>query len=288
MLLCLDVRRTRLDALQGDGDIDEVEKAAIGACVALVLKLSEIRFMPLFMTALEWSRASPERAARPLAFFRLACALSDALRSVFVPFYKHLLADAVAYLTSGPTQQQTSSKKARRTADAAEVGADALASWSLRAEVVAALRLCFLHDTSGFVDEARFNMLLPALVQQLDAALPPAADDATVFAADDVLVDCLVQLAVAVGQDSQWRALNRAVLMATRSPVARPRRLGVAVVAALVDRLAEEYLVLLPETMPFLAELVEDADEDIEAGARQLLTKLSQLADEDIGDLLAA
>jgi U3 small nucleolar RNA-associated protein 10 len=288
VLLCLDVRRTRPEALQGDGDIDAVEKAAIGACVALVLKLSEIRFTPLFMTALEWSRASPERAARPLAFFRLTCALSDALRSVFVPFYKHLLADAVAYLTSGPTQQQPTSKKARRTADAAELGADGLAAWSLRVEVVAALRLCFLHDTSSFVDEARFNMLLPALVQQLDTPLPPGADDAAVSAADDILVDSLAQLAVAVGQDTLWRALNRAVLMATRALVVRPRRLGVAVVAALVERLAEEYLVMLPETLPFLAELVEDADEDVEAGARQLLTKLSLLAEEDVADLLAA
>lgn len=280
----MDTRRVRLNEMQGDENIHAVETGAVDACVALVIKLSEVRFMPLFMTSLEWSRASPEHFARPRVFFRMASALSEALRSVFVPFYKHLLPDAVDYLTSGKVQ--SSVKKARRDASTIAGARDGVALWRLRVEVVSALRLCFLHDTSGFVDEARFNKLLPALLLQLDESPPADVDDAEIRAADDVLLGCLVQLAVSVGQDALWRALNRGVLMATRQASVRPRRLGVAVVAALVDRLAEEYLVLLPETMPFLAELVEDTDELVEASARQLLAKLSQLADEDLADLL--
>lgn len=46
-------------------------------------------------------------------------------------------------------------------------------------------------------------------------------------------------------------ALKPQVLMATRSPSARTRALALEVVAALVDRLREEYMTLLPEVGTF-------------------------------------
>jgi len=286
LLSCLDVRRAAPASLAAPGEVEAVESAALEACVALVLKLSEVRFMPLFMTALEWARARPEQAARPHTFFRLVCSLAAALRSVFVPFFRLLLPDAIAHL-----EQQDgaapNSKKARRAA-AAAAGADPLASWLLRTQVVRALGLCFLHDSAGFLDETRFTMLLVPLLQQVEVPVPPGAADAAVAEADAALVDCLTQMAQTVGQDTLWRPLNRGVLMATRSQTVRPRRLGLAIVTALAERLAEEYLVLLPETLPFLAELVEDQDERVEAAARGLLATLSQIAEEDVADLLGS
>jgi hypothetical protein len=286
LLRCLDARRMHTAPVALDTHaLESIEGATVTAAVALVLKLSEAQFTPLFMTALEWSRARPESCARPFAFFRLVSALAAALRSVFVPFFRHLLADAVTYLEQRPADEARPSKKSRGASDA--VGASRLAG-RLRTEVVRSLSCCFLHDSVGFLDEARFNKLMAPLVLQLELEVPAemSADEAA--DADATLVGCIVHMAQNVRQDTLWRPLNRGVLMSTRSEQMRPRRLGLAILTQLVEHLAEEYLVLLPETLPFLAELMEDADEQTEAAARQLVANLSQLADEDVAELLRA
>ena len=288
LLRCLDVRRLQSSFVAVEDSATTpggVESAAVSAAVALVLKLSEARFTPLFMTALEWSRARAEGCARPLAFFRLVSALAAALRSVFVPFFRHLLSDCVAFLEEQPADGARPKKKSRAVA-----GQDPLArvSFQLRTEVVRSLGCCFLHDAVGFLDEARFNSLLRPLVLQLTLEVPADATPDEVADMDAVLVDSIFQMAQNVRQDTLWRPLNRSVLLATRSEQVRPRRLGLAVVARLVESLAEEYLILLPETLPFLAELMEDADEEVEAAARQLVTSLSALAEEDVAELLAS
>ena len=58
------------------------------------------------------------------------------------------------------------------------------------------------------------------------------------------------------------------VLMRTRSSDARERRRAVALLAGIASRLAEDYLLLLPEALPFLAELLEDPDPPTQAKSR--------------------
>ena len=143
----------------------------------------------------------------------------------------------------------------------------------------------------GFLDEDRFNAVLPVLLAVLEAPTgAPEGSDASRLQQeqDAALVDCLVAMARAAGLDTLWRPLNRGVLMATRAEAVRPRRLGLAVVEGLVEALSEEYLVLLPEAIPFLAELCEDPDEGVEAAARRLVKRLSELSGEDLHAAMTA
>jgi U3 small nucleolar RNA-associated protein 10 len=56
--------------------------------------------------------------------------------------------------------------------------------------------------------------------------------------------------------------------MVTRSTDARARMLALETVAQLAARLGDDYLTLLPETIPFLAELLEDPEQAIEIRAQ--------------------
>ena len=58
------------------------------------------------------------------------------------------------------------------------------------------------------------------------------------------------------------------------------------VVTQLVERLNEEYVVLLPEAMPFLAELLEDPELTIQNKTRQLLRKLEEITGESLDEYL--
>ena len=76
------------------------------------------------------------------------------------------------------------------------------------------------------------------------------------------------------------------VLMCTRSDDAVERRRALEIVLQLVGRLGEEYVMLLPEAMPFLAELLEDPELHIQNGTRELLLKLERITGENLDEYL--
>ena len=68
---------------------------------------------------------------------------------------------------------------------------------------------------------------------------------------------CLSQFAVAAGSDALWKPLNYQVLLKTRHTSAQVRFAALKVLEGIHARLGEDFMVLLPETIPFLAELME-------------------------------
>ncbi len=265
------------------GHEHEVESAAVQTLVTLTLKLSEVQFRPLFLRLLEWATlaaAGASNTGRLIGLFTAAANLAEKLRSVFVPYYRHLLDLAVKHLQPAAAAVaagavKASSKKRRKSgadaaaADAAGAPAGGAAEWVLRLKIVRALHRCFLYDSVGWLDGEKVGKVLPALVAQLcDAPAAGAAADAVAAQCADAELDssvkfaersprgdvagtaavaALVQLAVAANSDVHWKPLNHQVLMTTRNGNVRTRCLALEVVAHMVDRLREEYLVLLPE-----------------------------------------
>lgn len=96
--------------------------------VALVMKLSEARFKPLFLRLLEWVSASEGdgQAARSVLLFSCAEALGARLRSLFVPYFTYLIDAAIGHLGSKQPGDKPSTKKRRKSKDrSGRVGDDA-------------------------------------------------------------------------------------------------------------------------------------------------------------------
>lgn len=72
------------------------------------------------------------------------------------------------------------------------------------------------------------------------------------------------------------------VLMCTRNKKLRPRLLALRVVKLLAEQLKEEYLVLLPETIPFLAELLEDSELVVVAKSQEIIKILETNSGESL------
>ena len=172
----------------------------------------------------------------------------------------------------GATAMSEDEDEGNATATTAEVRWRRAAAARL---VLSAMRSCFQSDRSGFVDKARFEMIMPAAVSQLEcgssfqteslssaagveeAAVPDDEIASCRQHAEELVGPCLAQLAAASGKDVLWKSLASAVLMRTRS-----RRAGVRVAALVSLRqcfevVGEEFLSLLPECLPFLSELLE-------------------------------
>lgn len=74
--------------------------------------------------------------------------------------------------------------------------------------------------------------------------------------------------------------------MATRSESKIERTRALEVICQLVDRLLEEYVILLPEAMPFMAELLEDPELSIQNKTRKLLRQLEAITGESLDEYL--
>ncbi|KAL6980905.1 hypothetical protein U1Q18_022541 [Sarracenia purpurea var. burkii] len=105
---------------------------------------------------------------------------------------------------------------------------------------------------------------------------------------DDLLVACVGQMAVTAGTDLLWKPLNHeaSVLMQTRSERVRSRVLGLRIVKYLVENLKEEYLVFLPETIPFLGELLEDIELPVKSLAQEILKEMESMSGESLRQYL--
>lgn len=266
--------------------------------------------------AVDSSKAAAAVSSSPLpravALLAAANVLSERLRSVFTPYFQPLMDPIIAALGHEGTSAGGPTKKKRKKSGAALLlGKDgdfppqlAPLEATLRLLAVRSLHRCFMHDTAGFLDETRFDRLLQPLVSQLhvapdpevlpllqpdsglEAALGPEAKENLDIPARAVIA-CLAQMALAPGgSDGRWRPLNHAVLMATRAGELRTRLAALEGVAALANALQEEYLVLLPEALPFLAELLEDGQHEVEARAATTLRALETLSGEDLKEYL--
>ena len=201
---------------------------------------------------------------------------------MFVPYHAYLLDLCIAHLTAhaavGPKKKKKKSKAEKSLS---------WDEWQLRVCVLRALHSCFLYDTVGFLDAPRFQRLLDPIVAQVDLDPPtPPAGCGEEEGMESTLVLCLGQMALTSGSDVLWKQLNSSVLMCTRSDKPRARRLALNTLAFLVDRLKEEYLVLLPETLPFLAEVLEDTDAENVGNAQALVKKLEEVSGEDLAQYL--
>lgn len=74
--------------------------------------------------------------------------------------------------------------------------------------------------------------------------------------------------------------------MQTRSEKVRARILGLRIVKYLVEKLKEEYLVFLPETIPFLGELLEDVELPVKSLAQEILREMETMSGESLKEYL--
>ncbi len=98
---------------------------------------------------------------------------------------------------------------------------------------------------------------------------------------------CITSLAAAAGNEQMWKPLNHSLLEICGDEK-RPevRKSGVKTLLSIIHALGEEYMVLLPECLPVLSELLEDEDEDIVALAKECVQQGEELLGESLEDNL--
>ena len=274
--------------------------------LAIVFKLSEVQLRGMISSLREWRRhvdeSNPDAFAnRRFAFWSWTAALSRELRNIFLPCMDLLLADTIVEIKlagSHMSDQKRLSdepqiKRPRLDDDTSTVtyGVDCM-------RCVRPVLSCLEHalradarDGGKWIradDNEKFESLVDPLCALLksripqDFPIPQATLNAFEYIVEGAAVNCLTALALAAGDDSLWKSLNHSILEACgHESRAEVRKAGVLCLMSMMRCLGEEYMVLLPECLPVLSELLED-DEENAALARECIA----LAEELIGESL--
>ena len=292
--------------------------------LSLVMKLSESQLRQLYARLREWrgdikenDNDSEQASSRRVAFWSLSAALSGSLRSIFLPCLTSVLTDvidelevAVSLLCKRPKHDGSKRRRVEEDSDESSVNDDSEVS-SLQP-----LLLCLesalkadAHEGGDWTrgdDNQRYNMILSHLGKLLMAHVPkdlPLSTDLNqkenaVTSAYQKLVEgqgtleygnvvgCLTALATAAGNEQLWKPLNFAVLEACSHKRSEVRKAGISCLLSIIETVGEEYMVLLPECLPVLSELLEDSDEQIAGMAKECVRQGEELLGESLEDSL--
>lgn len=150
-------------------------------------------------------------------------------------------------------------------------------SRQLVSAIIRTVYLVCLHDSQGFVNNHRFELLLAPLVDQLQNQLVLSQPDVK-----EQIPACLAQLAVAVNDDTAWKQLNYQILLKTRNPHAEVRLFALASCVEIAKKLGDDFLPLLPETIPFFAEMLEDENPDVEKACQASVQDMERVLGEPL------
>ncbi|NWI98238.1 HEAT1 protein, partial [Crypturellus undulatus] len=256
-------------------DLEEVGKTEtyiIDCLISMVMKLSEASFRPLFFKLFDWSKTECTLKDRLLTFHRLADCIADKLKSLFTLFAGHLVkpfAETLNQLNISKTDEaffdsENSTEK----------------SCLLLQFTMDCLHKLFLFDTQNFLSKERAETLMMPLVDQLENML--GGDEKFQERVTAHLIPCIAQFAVAMADDSLWKPLNYQILLKMRHTSPKVRFAALLALLEVAGKLKENYLVLLPESIPFLAELMEDECEEVEHQCQKTVQQLEVILGESL------
>ncbi|XP_021511049.1 HEAT repeat-containing protein 1 [Meriones unguiculatus] len=262
-------------AQHSEDDLEEVgktESGIIDCLVAMVVKLSEVTFRPLFFKLFDWAKTEDAPKDRLLTFYNVANCIADKLKGLFTLFAGHLVKPFADTLN-----QVNISKTDEAFFDSEH---DPEKCCLLLEFILNCLYKIFLFDTQNFLSKERAEALMMPLVDQLENRL--GGEEQFQERVTKHLVPCIAQFSVAMADDSMWKPLNYQILLKTRDSSPKVRFAALITVLALAEKLRENYIVLLPESIPFLAELMEDECEEVEHQCQKTIQQLEAVLGEPL------
>lgn len=230
----------------------------------MVYKLNDAAFRPVFSQLMEWSAAVSKReiagkSLRLVSVYGFLLTFFSSLKSIVTSYATYVVESAASVLkTANPTH------------------ADERELWR---KVLQVLAQCFEHDQDEFWQApAHFSAVAPVLLSQFSHA--PSID------LTKELVPAIVELAATADSQEHQKELNTSLLKTLRSEHAPVRLAVVKCQQALTDKLGEEWLSMLPEMLPYISELQEDDDEDVERETNRWIVGIETVLGESLDAML--
>ena len=248
-----------------DSELEEVEAIVSNTLIAMVYKLNDAVFRPIFIRFSDWANGSAlsldegSKLHRRVTWWTFQLQFFGSMKSIVTSYAGFILNDAVEILTTTSLQDEDSRLLWRR--------------------VLLTLQSAFEHDQDDFFQApSHFTPIGTSLISQLR---PCAADSPL-----PELIAAITTLAATTDSPAQHKSLCSPLLQLIRDDSAAVRLAAVKCQLSLTERLGEEWLAQLPEMLPFISEGMEDDDEGVEMEVRRWANRIEDILGENIGAML--
>eukprot|EP01028_Stygiella_incarcerata_P003658 TRINITY_DN1759_c0_g1_i2.p1 TRINITY_DN1759_c0_g1~~TRINITY_DN1759_c0_g1_i2.p1 ORF type:complete len:448 (+),score=119.94 TRINITY_DN1759_c0_g1_i2:96-1346(+) len=268
-----------------------VEDAAISLLSSFVLRLSDRIFRSFFVAYLEWASDSEGGipVERAITFYRSIAAISLRLKTLFLKYFK-LVQDEMIELLAHDVQLDVENPKSLKVSSRGMSDLDdqthllRTARHSMRISIVECFVHYFTFDTDGELLRLtnQFDIIVKTLMSILNEEDSEYASSTMFNDMSNALKKCVVALSASVRSSDLWKPLNHAVLQCTHASLPECRLAALHMLEGMFMRNGVEYLVLLPETIPHLAEMMEDNVAIIRNEVRRVIIEIEKLSGEDL------
>ncbi|KAH8703156.1 putative SSU processome component Utp10 [Talaromyces proteolyticus] len=277
-----DLRReqtsTPEDSQFEETELEAVEGIVNNVAIKMIYKLNDTVFRPLFIDLVEWAtNGLPKSDAegqvlRLTSFYKFLQTFFGTLKSIVTSYSSYILDNAIEVL-------KTAKPGAKESKD-------------LWLAAVRMLNSAFEHDQDGFWQSpSHLSGVSKALISQLLRA----TNSSTATIIINEAVPAIAELAVAADSPDNYKEMNTQIMKYLRPATsaaaeggdsAHTRLAALKAEQALTERLGEEWLALLPEMLPFISELMEDEDEQVEKEAIKWVRSIEDILGEKLDDML--
>ncbi|CAJ2510163.1 Uu.00g060630.m01.CDS01 [Anthostomella pinea] len=251
-------------------NLPRIEATTNDVALSMVHKLNDATFRPIFSQLIDWTTALPKkdtvgRNMRLLSVYGFLASFFDSLKTIVTSYAAYIIDSAVAVLkTANPKNPE---------------------EYDLWKQVIQVLAKCFEYDDAdnGFWQApAHFNGVAPVLTAQF-------AHASSIDLTSD-LIPALVELAGKAGSQDHRKKMNGELLVHLRSEQASVRLAVVKCEQAIAltdrDRVNEDWLTMLPEMLPYISELQDDDDEEVERETNRWIVAIEGVLGESLDTML--
>ncbi|KAK8799739.1 hypothetical protein WA158_006287 [Blastocystis sp. Blastoise] len=280
--------RYQYDLLQKECSLEQhqefikTEQAICNCMIHLIIKLNEKQFQPIYVASVSWmeNQYIEEKESMPprgkcIAFFTFILNIIQKLKSIFIPYFSNI--NEVCKCIYEQFYEQ--GKKKQNKLNYYDIYLIELVSDCLFNE--------FKYNTISYIDEDKFNLYKDMLISTYNCIyIPGGLERFRSMMLDHVCPAITELVATTSGHDVWWKSLNYDILMFTREDVPTVKYIALKNIQDCFTRASQEYISLIPDCIPFLANLLEDSDVAVERLASDVKIQLETLSGEQLDNFL--
>ena len=255
---------------ESEASVSQVEEACASVYVNFVLKLSERAFKPLYLQMREWATNEDSACQRLIPFYLLSHRLASKLKSIFSIYLIYLVENAIEVLNR--THSDTEDNKL--------FPEDCIQCCTLLKHLLKCVETCLKFDQEHILTREYFDLLKHPLTSQLTNST--GGNEAYQERVSDYLIPCLTQFALRADQEGMRKELTLEILIISKNSSPRIRFASLLTLDSLFKVLKDAFLQVLPDCVPYLAELLEDESAEVEQQCQIVIATVEDILGDSI------